>query len=413
MINKFINIVPKVELHIHLEGTIDNNIIQKMGGTIITSSNPFNIFNNNIQILCNNFYNNINILLLETFKNRLTQNIFYTQYHYSALKIMQLTTLNVQQQFDIIINCINNIKKNSIYQYIYIDFILDIPRGNAYIIYPYFKNGDYFNEIITLINNENKEYNKYIRGVGIGGRDENNTIEHYKIEFDKILKQNIPIIPHAGEFGPTHVTCNSIKIALQYSNRLGHGVRILECTDITKKPVLDISITSNLIFINDVKYTKNTHPIKDLIKKDYPITLSTDDPGLLYRLDDPQKNIDLLYEYNLLIDILGTSYSIPNKFKIITKIILNGIDNINNYTNKNNIFNFLLNIKNQKIIEVVLLYKEYINNIYISTPTHFIDSNEFNNLLIFFDCDLFVADNYFKNKYKKYKSKYETLKKET
>ena len=133
---------------------------------ILKQKAPFEVFNYIVEkILCPNFANNIGILLADLFENRLRQKILYTQLQYSALKIHKETELDVKQQFDIIIKHIKDIKKDAKYKNIYVDFILDIPRGNA-IKYDYFNS--YIDDIINL--QRDGEYIYYIRGIGIGGR---------------------------------------------------------------------------------------------------------------------------------------------------------------------------------------------------------------------------------------------------
>jgi adenosine deaminase len=294
ILENFIKDLPKVELHVHFEAMITSDIVKKMGGSIDNKSQPFNIFEQLLRLLCSDFKTNTEILLESIFNDRYDNNILYTQFQYSALKIQSLrgVKINIKEQFDILIEHITKIKKDHKFNNIYIDFILDIPRGNA-DNYVYFSSGDYVKDIIKL--SKDDKYKYYIRGLGIGGRDETNTIDNmYKSHFDKIKKEKLAIIPHAGEFCSNKQTCDSINSALNYSSRIGHGVRILGCNDISKKPsdiVLDISITSNLTFIPNsdgclddpiIKKYKDIkdHPIKDLIKKGYQITLSTDDPGV-------------------------------------------------------------------------------------------------------------------------------------
>ena len=330
-IKSYIEKMPKSEFHIHLEGLISKNIIDKMKNPkniTIGNKKLFDLFNKNFDILCSDYKHNIKVLLDHAILNMKNNNIFYTQFQYSALKVHDKTTLNIKSQFDIIIDHIESLDTANII----IDFILDIPRGNAKS-YDYFYSGEYVKDIIDL--SKMNKYKNYIRGVGIGGRIEANTISNsYKTHFDKILKNGLLIIPHAGEFNDKTTTCDSIKDALNYSSRLGHGVRISECgkIDNIKNNILDISITSNLNFIDDYNNNIDKHPIKELIKNNYNITLSTDDPGILYKHkiidsgDDMLQNIDLNYEYRLLYSILdGTE---KEKLDIITLISYNSIRNI-------------------------------------------------------------------------------------
>jgi adenosine deaminase len=358
----FIDLIPKVELHIHLEGVINDTLIQKFNNPqnilILDSDEAFDKFNNNVEILCCDFKNNMEILLNYVYEDRYKQNIYYTQFHLSSLKIYDLTKLVVKQQFDIIIDIIYDIKKtNTKYNNIIIQFILDIPRGNA-DTYDYFEN--YFNDIIYL--SKHDKYKNFIIAVGIGGRYEDKTIDNtYKKYFKKIKDQTtLKIIPHAGEFGTNTESCNSIKSALNYSKRIGHGVRIIECnqsdTILLDKSniVLDINISSNLKFIDKYDNDLNKHPIKKLLEEGYNITLSTDDPGILYSKD--KENINLLHEYKLLLEIIK-NYSLKDKIDTLFNISINSIFFC--YYYKNNYANKLL-LENLKYY--IYLYKYIFNN---------------------------------------------------
>ncbi|NBV43139.1 hypothetical protein EBR96_10300, partial [bacterium] len=313
----FINKIPKVELHIHLEGIINNTLIKQFENpnnkNISELDNPFDNFNRNVEILCSSFKHNIKILLEYVYEDRYKQNIYYTQFHLSSLKIHNLTSLTVQKQFDIIIDIISIIKQNIKYNHIIIQFILDIPRGNAFT-YNYLEN--YFDEIIIL--SKIDKYKQYIIAVGIGGRVENYTIDNtYLKYYQKFQNTTLKIIPHAGEFGTTDVTCKSIQSALNYSQRIGHGVRIIECdkTQIKNKSniVLDINISSNLKFIDQYNNDINLHPLKQILEE-YNITLSTDDPGILY--SENKEYINLLHEYKLLFKIIK-NYSLKQKINLL------------------------------------------------------------------------------------------------
>lgn len=341
LIIEYIKSIPKVELHLHLEASCSIDTYRKMitkdkeeEFNLKFKDEPFNIFNYIVEkILCSDFDTNIGILLSDLFDNRLKQNILYTQVQYSALKIHSIINLDVKQQFDIIIKHIDIIKSNPIFKDIYVDFILDIPRGNAKH-YAYFNRAkdSYIDDIIKLQYIGNYKY--YIRGIGIGGRTESmNMSSYHEIFFKKGVEANLSIIPHAGEFGEITIMCHNLKDTISYgTKRIAHGVRILECdkdyvNPDNKKLVFDISISSNMKFITDGSEPKYKslidHPIKELIKHNYIVTLSTDDPAILF--DSSDNNIDLNHEYQLLADLYIQPFE---KLYHITKIASNGFKNI-------------------------------------------------------------------------------------
>jgi adenosine deaminase len=325
----------------------------------------------------------MSILLNDFFENRLKQNILYTQVQYSALKIHSIIKLDVKQQFDIIIKHINTIKSNTRFKNIYVDFILDIPRGNANQ-YDYFirDKDSYIDEIIKLQNIGNYKY--YIRGIGIGGRSEWMTMTSYhKIFFKKGFDANLLIIPHAGEFENTTIMCKNLKDTISYgTKRIGHGVRILECDQDyvnpdKKKLVFDISISSNMKFITDnssqPKYKSLIdHPIKKLIENNYTVTLSTDDPAILF--DSSNNNIDLNHEYQLLANLYNQPFE---KLYHITKIASNGFKNIPLILSDGTEIHFLKTLQKIAHTELINKYVEFQTNYLFNMEGGYNNSNKY------------------------------------
>jgi hypothetical protein len=163
--DEFIKIIPKTELHLHLEGFMDKELYNEIRGSERKDGRPFDLFNANFNLLAENFNNNMDKLIKKMFENRYDNNIFYTQLQYSALKFfLSQKNINIKDQFDSIIDSIKNIKKDPKYENIFIDFILDIPRSNPHVIKSSI--GSYFDTIKNLIINDNtKDYKNYIRGV--------------------------------------------------------------------------------------------------------------------------------------------------------------------------------------------------------------------------------------------------------
>ena len=312
----------------HLEGMINYELAKEMGlkdgkEAVLTrlGRNPFDAFNLYHTTLCSDFKTNVPILLNAIMKSRLREKIWFSQFQYSGLKVYESTGLKVREQLDVIINAFVHLKNTErAYHDIFIELVFDIPRGNANG-FTYFSSHDYFREIVQLSKEE--RYMNYISGVGIGGRLEQNMIStHYKAKFEEVKStSNLQILPHAGEFGDTReINCASIIDALKYSDRIGHGVTIGECTgdESLAGAVLDICITSNLKFMN--KYSSpQKHPVVALFKS-HKITLSSDDPGILLRNEGGKEvNIDLNSEFALFASLLS-GYSFAEKIDALVTV---------------------------------------------------------------------------------------------
>jgi adenosine deaminase len=379
-IKDFIKDLPKVDLHIHLEATTNLDILEILD--ISKNNPPFSIFNEISRKLSLNYEDNITMLLKNVFEDRYNNNIWYTQFQYSGLKIWKNSgyTIDLRRQFDIISNVINTLKVIDKYKDIYVDFIVDIPRGTGkdYEMYK-----EYILDIVRL--GRDKRYGHLLRGVGIGGKDEGKTpFEDYKFAFDIITKfGELEFVPHCGEFGSNKVILDNLLATFRYKpKRIGHGIRIVDVLEddafdndvktelktLAKNIHFDVSITSNATFIPLSKVNSNAfwieegknylnHPIKKMIKQ-YNIytTLSTDDPGIIYYDNDKTQSINLNSEYKRFSDLW------TDKQEKIDQIVLICIRGIRaNWTNSKHSFVQKRLLLKQKDMEsrLILVLQKY------------------------------------------------------
>jgi len=128
------------------------------------------------------------------------------------------------------------------------------------------------------------DYKDMIIGFDIAGPELHFRSSLYKDTFKKVKDEGINITIHAGEGDGVQSIADALEIGAQ---RIGHGVRIIEDIDIennylgktaayiiNKQIPLEVCITSN-IHTNMYKDEEN-HPIVDLIKLGFNISLNTD-----------------------------------------------------------------------------------------------------------------------------------------
>ncbi len=128
------------------------------------------------------------------------------------------------------------------------------------------------------------DYKNMIIGFDIAGTELNFRPSLYKETFKKVKDEGINITIHAGEGDNVDSIFDAIENG---AKRIGHGVRIIEDVDIEKNYLgktatylvnnqvpLEVCITSNIhtnMYENEEK-----HPILDLIKLGFNISLNTD-----------------------------------------------------------------------------------------------------------------------------------------
>ncbi len=148
--------------------------------------------------------------------------------------------------------------------------------------------------------------------LGLGGSEASNPAERYAPFFDKARHAGLHSAPHAGEtVGPT-----SIWQALQAlgAERIGHGVRAIEdpvLIDYLKERQIPLEIcpTSNILI--GVYPTLAAHPLPRLHALGVPLTINSDDPPLF--------NTTLNHEVGLLGEVFGFDVA------TINAIVLNGV----------------------------------------------------------------------------------------
>ncbi|MCA9898695.1 MAG: adenosine deaminase [Ardenticatenaceae bacterium] len=135
-------------------------------------------------------------------------------------------------------------------------------------------------------------------GFGLGGYEVGYPPELFTHAFEKAKVAGLLSVPHAGEHAGPASIWGSIR-ALQ-ADRLGHGVRAIEdpallATLKVQQIPLEVNITSNLCL--KVFPSLATHPVRQLDDRGLFITINTDDPPLF--------NATLVQEYTLLAQEFG------------------------------------------------------------------------------------------------------------
>jgi len=135
-------------------------------------------------------------------------------------------------------------------------------------------------------------------GLGLGGSERGFPPEWFVDAFAVARQAGLHSVPHAGEVVGPESVWGAIR-ALR-AERIGHGVRSVEdpalVTYLQQHQIpLEICPTSNLCL--GVYPSYETHPVRWLWDQGVTITVNSDDP--------PMFNTDLVYEYQVLADHLG------------------------------------------------------------------------------------------------------------
>lgn len=317
-IERYVAAVPKAELHVHLEGSIQPTTLLTLAqrnGVQLPVQNvedlqnwfTFRNFNHFIEIYfeissCLKTTEDYELIAYEFGATMARQNVHYAEVtfspstHYFSLGIPFDTfftglthgRLRAQKEFGIEIRWI-------------FDIVRDIPD--------------------ETLNSRRAEYTLAVAqegmsdgvvALGLGGAEVGHPPEHFTAWFEKAREAGLHSVPHAGEtVGP-----RSVWGALQVlgAERLGHGVRSIEDPALVayladRHIPLEVCPTSNVRL--GVYTDLASHPLPGLHGAGVPVTINSDDPPLF--------NTTLNDEVKLLVD--------PFNFDIntINEILLNGV----------------------------------------------------------------------------------------
>lgn len=311
-LEKFIRFMPKVELHVHLEGSIrpatllrlaKRNGVTLPAGTVegLQAWYQFSDFAHFIEVyiaICNCIRtpDDLELIAAEFLRHQFEQNIKYSEVIFTPYSHHEHMTFDEQ------LTAINRARKQAEKNLgIHMGLIPDIAR-NMRPVEESFPIADW-----AVQNMENG-----IIALGLGGPEIGNPPEVFQKAFERIRAAGLPGLPHAGETeGPQSIwgAINSLSAV-----RIGHGVRCLEDPELVaflreRQIPLDVSPTSNVCL--KVVPTLADHPLPKLMEEGLFVTINSDDP--------PMFNTTLINEYLCVAETFGFDAAQIKQF------VMNGI----------------------------------------------------------------------------------------
>ena len=270
----------KVELHLHLDGSLDIDYAKEIVGRDVYSD-MVSVYDNSLKEYLEKF--TLPGMLLQDYKHivefsrRLAQKLkdedviyaevrFCPYFHDQKISVDGVIT-GIRDGFSLV----SGIKINLIFCMMrHFDFELNY-------------------KIIKLTK---KYLGNGVCAIDLAGDEANYSTRSFKVLFDIIREENIPFTIHAGEAD----SYKSVRDAIDFgATRIGHGIRSIDDANTVKKIIennvcLEVCIDSNL----DTKAISNIneHPIRKLVDLGVLVTINTDNRTV--------SNTDLEHEYNLL-----------------------------------------------------------------------------------------------------------------
>ncbi|MCC4861499.1 adenosine deaminase [Vibrio splendidus] len=277
--DSFIKHLPKVELHLHIEGTLEPELmfqLAKRNNVSIPFDNPDQVRDayqfHNLQSFLDIYYQGANVLIHE-------QDFYDLTWAY-LLKCQQDNVVHTEIFFD----PQTHTERGIAFEVIIGGITQALNQAeqelgiSSQLIMCFLRHLDEDSAFETL--QQALPYKDKIIAVGLDSSEKGNPPEKFKHVFQEAINQGFLTVAHAGEEGPAQNISDAL--SLLGITRIDHGVRCVEDEDlmeqlIAKRTPLTVCPLSNTKL--KVFNTMQEHNIVELLRKGLCVTINSDDPA--------------------------------------------------------------------------------------------------------------------------------------
>ncbi|MDL5028420.1 adenosine deaminase [Vibrio sp. TMPB1044] len=277
--DSFIKNLPKVELHLHIEGTLEPELmfqLAKRNNVSIPFENPDQVRDayqfHNLQSFLDIYYQGANVLIHE-------QDFYDLTWAY-LLRCQQDNVVHTEIFFDPQTHTERGVAFDTIITGITqaLDQATHELRISSQLIMCFLRHLDEDSAFETL--KQALPYKDKIIAVGLDSSEQGNPPDKFKHVFQEALNQGFLTVAHAGEEGPAQNIIDAL--SLLGITRIDHGVRCVEDEElmeqlIAKRTPLTVCPLSNTKL--KVFDTMQEHNIVELLRKGLCVTINSDDPA--------------------------------------------------------------------------------------------------------------------------------------
>lgn len=277
--DSFIKNLPKVELHLHIEGTLEPELmfeLAKRNNVSIPYENPDQVREayqfHNLQSFLDIYYQGANVLL--------HQQDFYVLTWAYLLKCQQNNVVHTEIFFDPQTHTERGIGFDTVVGGItqalqQAEQELGI---SSQLIMCFLRHLDEDSAFETL--KQALPYKDKIIAVGLDSSEQGNPPEKFKHVFQEAINQGFLTVAHAGEEGPAQNISDAL--SLLGITRIDHGVRCAEDPKLMEElaakriPLTVCPLSNTKLKVFD---TMQQHNIVELLRKGLCVTINSDDPA--------------------------------------------------------------------------------------------------------------------------------------
>jgi adenosine deaminase len=306
--------MPKVELHVHLEGSIqpetllllaERNRVKLPVDTVeqVQQWYTFTDFAHFLDVYiaisqCIRTPDDIELITREFLSAQAAQHIRYSEVTYTPYTHFSQRQISFREQ----LAAINRARAWAEKELnVKMGLVIDIARGvepieHSLIVAEWAING-MGNGVVAL---------------GLGGPEAGYPPELYRTAFERARAAGLPGVPHAGETAGSESIWEALRSL--HAIRIGHGVRCLEDMELVaylRKQQIPLEVCPSSNVCLGVVPTLSRHPLPRLLEEDLCVTINSDDP--------PMFNTTLTTEYIKVAQTFGLG------FDDLEKLVLNAL----------------------------------------------------------------------------------------
>ncbi|MCF7486467.1 adenosine deaminase [Vibrio sp. A2-1] len=277
--DSFIKNLPKVELHLHIEGSLEPELMFKLAkrnNISIPFENPDQVRDayqfHNLQSFLDIYYQGANVLINEQDFYDLTwayllkcqqDNVIHTEIFFDPQ-----THTERGVAFETVVSGISHALQQAEHE-------LDI---TSQLIMCFLRHLDEESAFETL--KQALPFKDKIIGVGLDSSEQGNPPEKFKHVFQEAINQGFLAVAHAGEEGPAQNIIDAL--SLLGITRIDHGVRCIDDDALMEKlaakriPLTVCPLSNTKLKVFD---TMQEHNIVELLRKGLCVTINSDDPA--------------------------------------------------------------------------------------------------------------------------------------
>jgi adenosine deaminase len=277
--HKWLNGLPKIELHLHIEGTLEPELLFKLAKRNSIQL-PFNSVNevkkayqfSNLQDFLDIYYQGAEVLLHK-------QDFYDLTWAY-LLMCSQQNVMHVEPFFDPQTHTVRGVAFKTIVSGI-AEALADGKAKlgiTSRLIMCFLRHLSEESAIETLKSSE--QFTDVIYGVGLDSAEMGNPPEKFINVFSKAKDMGYKLVAHAGEEGPASYIWSSLDVL--NVQRIDHGIRAIDDPDLMLR-LIESQMPLTICPLSNVKLrvfdTMASHTILDMLDLGVCVTVNSDDPS--------------------------------------------------------------------------------------------------------------------------------------